>query len=169
MLLSAGCRSVTATNEESKDVYSGAPLVVKNDRYVRDQGPVSMIPRGVIYRTNGNYDNKVSVNLDPSRKELLSYPAPTDVNAGSAPAVMADGWLLDRRGGVGVNSAFLDWTYEEYSKLPSAPTRAEIMAHIIPDARVTTVVSLPMTAQEAIADTVRVNDFIRSLSKINVD
>lgn len=120
-----------------------------------------MLPRAVIYRTNGDYDDRVTVTLDATRTTLMSYPAPTDVNADSAPLVVADGWLLDRRGGIGPNTAFLDWSYAEYAAFPSVPSPADIMAHVIADARVTATRALPITASEALADTAVVNEFIR--------
>lgn len=156
VLLSAGCRS-NRVSEPVNDTYPEVPQVEKIDRTVRSQGPVTMLPRAVIYRTDGDYNDRVAVNLDASRSSLVSYPAPTDVSAASAPVVMKDGWLLDRRGGVGLNTAFLNWTYAEYSALESAPTPAEIMAHVIPGARVTAVRQLPMTASEALADTAAIN------------
>lgn len=42
------------------------------------------------------------------------------------------------------------------------PSIAEIMSHIIPEARVTAIRVLPLTATEALADTARVNTMIRS-------
>ncbi|MBD5246766.1 MAG: hypothetical protein HDS54_01190 [Barnesiella sp.] len=162
MVLSAGCRSAGAPAAVS-DTYPDLPEVVRIVPAPRGQGLQSAIPRAVIYRTNGDYDDHVVVNLDASRTGLESYPAPGDVSESSSPVVMADGWLLDRRGGVGLNSAFLDWTYAEYSHLPATPSPAEIMAHVIPDARVTAVTQLPIPAMEALGDTATVNAFIRQL------
>ena len=55
-----------------------------------------------------------------------------------------DGFLLDNRG-IGANTAFTSWTYAEYMAMPSAPSAAEIMNHILPDARVTEVYQMPFT------------------------
>ena len=162
-MLSAGCRS----NREAPsvdDTYLDIPQVVRVDRVVRDQGPLTAMPRAVIYRTNGDYNDLVTVTLDASRSSLVSYPAPTDVTVASAPLIMTGGWLLDRRGGIGPNSAFLDWTYAEYSRLSATPSPSEILDHVIPDARVTAVRRLPIAATEAMTDTVWVNDYIRQLA-----
>lgn len=168
MLLSAGCCSNKATGEvepQSKETTPDEAVAVKfRDGGMRGGGTVNFLPHGVIYRTNGNYDDNVTVMLDASRQALVMYPAPTDVSTASAPLVMADGWLLDRRGGIGDNTAFLDWTYAQYAQLPETPSQAEIMRHIIPSARVTAVKVLPMAATAALADTAAVNVFIRSLS-----
>lgn len=161
-MLSAGCRS-NRDAPSVDDTYPDNPQVVKVDRVVRDQGPLTAIPQAVIYRTNGDYNDRVTVTLDASRSRLVSYPAPTDVTVASAPLVMTGGWLLDRRGGIGPNSAFLDWTYAEYSRLSATPSPAEILDHVIPDARVTAVLQLLMPATEAMTDTARVNDYIREL------
>ncbi len=109
------------------------------------------MPRAVVYKTNGDYADRVFVNLAPDGT-LLSYPAPSDVTASSSGLSVGSGWLLDRRGGIGENSRFLKWTYSEYATLGGVPTKAEILAAIIPDARVTAVRVLPVPASEAIAD-----------------
>lgn len=161
-MLSAGCRSNPQASSQNDNLTAPLPEIVRNEDIVRDGAPLALQPRAVIYRTDGDYDDRVPVTLDASRTSIVSYPAPTDVTAASAPLVMADGWLLDRRGGICMNSAFLDWTYAQYAAMPHAPSIAEMMSHIIPEARVTAVRTLPLTATEALADTARVNTMIRS-------
>jgi len=46
------------------------------------------------------------------------------------PTKLADGYLLDNRG-ITENVAFTSYTYEEYSRLKSAPTETELMNKII--------------------------------------
>lgn len=94
-----------------------------------------------IYKTNGDYADLVPVTLNASRTELISYPAPGDLK-GAEPVKLDGGFLLDNRG-VGVNTAFTRWTYAEYSAMPSAPSAKEIMANIIPEARITEIYEMP--------------------------
>lgn len=125
-----------------------------------DTDVTDALPRGVVYRTSGNYDNNVAVILD-NKGELVSYPAPTDVTAASAPLKLENGWLLDRRG-IAVGAVFLSWTYAEYHAMRQAPTPAQIKAHILPGATVTELMRLPYTPAEALADTAAVNGWIRA-------
>lgn len=159
LLLSAGCRS-ERTATETVDSAPDVAAVEFRGGNMRGGSPAEMLPRAVVYRTNGDYNDHVAVTLDATRTSLVSYPDPADVSDASSPVAVADGWLLDRRGGIGLNSAFLDWTYSEYSRLPVAPSPAEIMARIITDARVTAVEALPIPATEAIADPAAVDSLL---------
>ena len=58
---------------------------------------------------------------------------------------LSGGYLLDRRG-VSANTAFTRWTYREYSAMESAPTASEIVAAILPGARVTEIYQMPFAA-----------------------
>lgn len=116
----------------NKDALKPAPAVDKGQR------DVAMTR---IYKTNGDYADKVPVTLNDSRTALVSFPAPSDL-VGAAPVALDGGFLLDRRG-VSANTAFTRWTYAEYSALPSAPSAEEIMKNLIPDARVTEIYSMP--------------------------
>ena len=114
------------------------------------ENSAAMIPKAVIYKTNGDYSKNVSVTLNGARNKVLSYPDPIDVSPDwSVPTAIADGWLLDRRGGIGTTTAFLDVTYAEYAKLPKAMSTAEILQHVIKTARVTEVAVLKITLSEA--------------------
>lgn len=120
----------------------------------------AVMPKAVIYRTSGDYNMNVPVTLNESGTALVSYPAPSDVAHGQTPIPLADGYLLDRRG-IGRNTAFTSYTYSEYAALKAAPSPQELMKSIIPGARVTEAVRLPMTATTAEADTAAVNAMIR--------
>lgn len=117
-------------------------------------------PRALVYKTNVPCPDKVAISLNSSRTAVLSYPAPSDVSAASAPLPLADGWWLDRRG-LGPNPAFIDMTYGQYAALPTAPSPAELMKMILPDVRVTEARRLDMTPQEAAADTAAVNALLK--------
>lgn len=89
-------------------------------------------PVVIIYKTKDNYDNRVPVILDETKTKIISYPAPADVyynNALALPVKLSNGYLLDNRG-ITPNVAFLNITYEEYSKLKEVPSPDELIKSI---------------------------------------
>ncbi len=131
------------------------------------------IPRAVIYRTNINVNDNVPITVSADGLRILSFPGPGDVGTFSTPIELADGWLLDRRGGIGQNTLFLTYTYSEYSELREAPAIQILLEHIIPQAKVTDTYRLDVTVQEALSDTASINNLIRKGSfgppRITVD
>lgn len=150
----AGC-GATKTAESGPSQNQIAEPIGQVER----DGGSAYIPRAVIYRTNGGYDNHVTVVLNPDGVTLHSYPGPGDVSTGSAPLHVADGWLLDRRGGISKNTRFLRWTYVEYHSFPQVPRKEVILRNIVPNARVTEAWRLPIPATPV--DTAAVNALIR--------
>ena len=110
------------------------------------------LPRAVVYKTNVPCYDNVAISLNATRSSVLSYPAPSDVSAASAPLQLPDGWLLDRRG-LGPNPAFISLTYKEYSALKTPPSPDELMKMVLPDVYVTDLMRLDRTPQQAEADT----------------
>lgn len=135
------------------------------ERYNTDASPVaslkavamasgpksSYLPRAVIYRMNGDYSDYVHVNLTPDHSGLASYPAPTDISDQSVPVSLGDGWYYDRQGGISLHSAFLKYTYAEYTKLKNVGS-TDLIRDIIPGATVVQCVTTPLTYSEANAD-----------------
>ncbi len=119
------------------------------------------MPRAVIYKTNVDVTDHVPVVLNADGT-FLSYPAPSDLNAGQTPVALADGWFLDRRGAIGRGTVFLKYTYKEYEALQQAPSPEQLRAAIMPGAKVTEAYRLPILASEARNDTAVVNNLIRS-------
>lgn len=119
---------------------------------------VSPVPRAIIYRTNGNYDENVPITMNGDR--IISYPAPSDLTS-ATPLPLANGYLLDRRG-ISSNTVFTTYTYPEYSAFSTAPALDALKSAIIPQARVTCIVRLPMTLHDALSDTAAVNRLIRN-------
>lgn len=73
----------------------------------------------IVYKTRADYSRFVPITLNSQRSAIQSYPAPTDVyydGEFALPIELADGYLLDNRG-ISSQTAFLNITYEEYSKL----------------------------------------------------
>lgn len=170
MLLTAGavsCRSPKAGTETAAPNNTAATAaqaqpatgsVLIGASPVRATKPANMLPKAVIYKTNGNYNDYVPVSLTADGRGLFSYPAPSDIGAWCLPVPLADGWLLDRRG-LGRNPAFTTYTYRQYAALPQAPTQQQLLNAINPQARVTVAVQLPLVAADV--DTAAVNSLIR--------
>lgn len=131
---------------------------VRGGEVVRGGRPNYALPRTVIYKTNGNYDDNVAIRLNPDGS-LLTFPGPGDVGEQSVPLRLADGWLLDRRGAVGSGTVFLKYTYREYHALAEPPSTAALKTAIIPGAHVTEAYALPRSVQRT--DTAAINALIR--------
>jgi len=90
-------------------------------------------PSCIIYRTRKDYSMYVPVTLLPDKSKIESYPDIRDIYYNgkfSVPTLLADGFLLDNRG-IGLQVAFLSYTYEEYSKLPSTPPATDMMSLLL--------------------------------------
>lgn len=122
---------------------SAGPLIVREaPSHLLGGGVHNALPQARIYRTSTDVDALVPVTINPIDGSLVSYPAPTDITANSMPVALRDGWWLDRRG-VGPDTRFINYTYSRYRDLSEAPSPAEILNAIMPDARVTEIVTLP--------------------------
>lgn len=157
----SGHRSATATMspEPTRQTVAGSGTLAAAGA----DAPVGITaPKAVAYRMSGDYADNVPVTLAPNGT-IISYPAPGDLTDRSAPILLGDGWWLDRRG-ISANSVFTRYTYSEYRALPAAPTPAELKASVIPGARVTVTLQLPMTVAEATADTAAANAAISRLT-----
>jgi len=65
--------------------------------------------------------------------KIISYPAPSDLSYEgdlAYPVKLKKGFLLDRRG-IGKNTVFTKFTYEEYSAMKTAPLLADLYESII--------------------------------------
>lgn len=88
-------------------------------------------PQAIVYKTKKNYDSNVAIILSADGSEIVSYPAPSDINPKTAlPFHLQKGYLLDNRG-IEKNVAFLSITYADYARLPKAPTKEELYRMII--------------------------------------
>jgi hypothetical protein len=91
------------------------------------------MPHVIVYKTRANYRDLVPVMLSKDKKKIVSYPGPGDVKTGSGyalPVLLHKGYLLDRRG-VGINTAFLKFTYEQYGNLKTVPSPGELYKMIV--------------------------------------
>lgn len=162
----AVAESESAVEESSVGVSldGDAPIIMRKGLNGLDQKPVvgvppMHLPKALLYKTSGNFNDRVPVQLSTDGKQLVSFPAPTDIPASPEPLVLADGWLLSPVG-VTASSVFTRWTYAEYRAMKQTPSPDEIMQAIIPGAKVTMTMQAPMTQSEAMADTTAVNEYI---------
>jgi hypothetical protein len=86
----------------------------------------------VIYKTKTDYSAYVPVLMNDSKEVIVSYPSPKDVfyNGKLAlPEKLGKGYLLDNVG-ISKNSVFTTYTFEEYSKLETAPSIERLLKSI---------------------------------------
>jgi hypothetical protein len=87
------------------------------------------LPSVIIYKTKGDYFNKVPVGLNEERTAIVSYPGKTNIR-GQEPIFLEYGFLLDKRG-INPNVAFLKYTYDEYLQLEEIPPLSVLFNDII--------------------------------------
>lgn len=98
-----------------------------NTGMINEQAPI------IVYKTVADYDIYVPVGLNSSGDQIVSYPAPADLYYNgelALPVKLKEGYRLDRRG-IGAQSAFTSYTYEEYSKMDAPPSLQELYDHIL--------------------------------------
>lgn len=89
----------------------------------------------MVYKTRADYLNKVPVQLSEDKKTIISYPSASDLKRKGSftfPVELAENYLLDRRG-IGLNTAFLEWTYETYFTEGGAPSVKDLKELIVDD------------------------------------
>ena len=90
-------------------------------------------PQTIIYKTKKDYSKFVPVILSEDKSKIVSYPHPKDVfykGELAYPTELKNGYLLDNRG-ININVAFLNITYEDYSKLEKIPLLLELFSMIL--------------------------------------
>ena len=133
LILLAGCRYAKKETMVTSDMQK----IEMNSGVITPQltggNPASTSPVVYIYKTKADYSHQVPVMMNEARTRILSYPAPGDLKMGDGlrlPTLLNKGYLLDNKG-IGPNVAFLTYTYEEYSQLPTAPSMTDLMSHIL--------------------------------------
>ena len=142
---------------------------------VKENNPVdySIGPATIIYKTKNDYFDKISVTLNDDKTKIVSYPGPKDVyyNGQLAyPTKLNNGYMLDNRG-INKNTAFLNITYEEYSKRTEAPSLSEMMNMIIDKEPFIEIYNCGTRYQykDIVNDLNKVIDFIRYILSIKVN
>lgn len=108
------------------------PEVLKVEDPVLNYG-VHASAKALVYKTRGDYYNRVPVLLNAEKNRIISYPDPIDLYRGSTPTLptrLKNGYLLDNRG-IGANVAFLTYTYETYGALKKLPELNQLMDSLL--------------------------------------
>lgn len=122
-------------------------------------GNQKMIPNATAFRMSGDYSKNVAISLLPDGS-LGYFPAPTDITADSEPISLGNGWWLNCQG-IGPNSVFTKYTFPEYSSLLEAPSPEQLKSSIIPGAKVTDFIELPMTQTEALGNMGEIKQYLK--------
>lgn len=163
LLSAVGCSSQKAAEAAPKAGLEAARGEASFGK-VRPGSQVQVLPKAVVYKTSRDYTDRVPVTMNETRTAIISFPDPSDLKSADGyakPLALQGGYLLDRRG-VNAQTAFLDYTYEEYAALPRVPTLAELKAHLLDTHPFREMYALPITASEARTDTDRCNAYVAS-------
>lgn len=139
-----GCSKKTGAVPESN---SAQPEVVRAVDPIGSR-PLGMVLKATAFQMSGDYSNNIAITLNEDGT-LAYYPAPSDITEASRPIALGNGWWLNRQG-LGPNSVFTKYTFDEYEKLPSVPSQADLKAAIIPGAKVSGWKRLSYPAGEAL-------------------
>ncbi|MBN2173481.1 MAG: hypothetical protein JW731_05080 [Bacteroidales bacterium] len=104
-----------------------------NKEEMKDKSRVKAGPPVIIYKTRDDYANRVPVTLNEDKTAIANFPGIKDIyfkGEFAIPTQLKAGWLLDNRG-IDQNVAFLEYTYDEYSKLGITPTGDELYQKIL--------------------------------------
>jgi len=92
-------------------------------------------PPAIVYKTKKDYYKHVPVTLSEDKSKIIAFPAQSDLKVNGKytyPTRLSSGYLLDNRG-VGKNTAFLRFTYDDYYTMDNIPTPERLMNYIIDD------------------------------------
>lgn len=125
-------------NNQDKNEQSNSSIesdTIFTDIALQEKAKFQPGPPVIVYKTKKDYSTNVPVTLTMDRKNISSYPGIKDLKIKGKfayPTPLKDGFLLDRRG-ISERVAFLDITYEEYSKLEKTPSSDELKNMILDD------------------------------------
>ena len=120
---------------------------------------IGYLPNATAFRMSGNYANNVAITLTDDG-QLLYFPDPTDITADSEPVSLGEGWWLNNQG-LGPNSVFTHYTFAEYASLPEVPSPEQLKLSVIPGAKVTDFMELPIKIGEANNNIEEVKEFVK--------
>ena len=87
----------------------------------------------VVYKAPKRFRDHVPVVLSSDKKKVVSYPDPADIRAGGnyvLPALLHKGFMTGGYG-IGSNSVFLQYTFNEYASLTHTPSPEELLKKVI--------------------------------------
>lgn len=113
-------------------IFSACSTVRKAETPLNNSSAMVPGPKAIIYQTTKDFSQLVPVILSDDGKTIESYPDIKDVfyNGQLAyPTQLHGGFLLDNRG-ISKNVAFIELTYDAYSKLAVTPTPEQLLKMI---------------------------------------
>lgn len=116
---------------EEHKTFSDLGKLKKDINLISDSYQI-MLPTVYIYKTKKDYSHLVPIIMDADRTRIVSYPAPSDLIRNgqlTLPTALDNGYWLDNRG-ITSNVVFLTYTYEEYAKMPVAPSKEDMLKHV---------------------------------------
>lgn len=165
LLMAIGCSHKTNTTTVSADKadtdYPVSTLPMKERIKVKVVKGSKAIPQATAFRMNGDYADNVAVTIG-NDGELSYFPAPTDITADSRPTKLTNEWWLNNQG-LGKNSVFTTYTFEEYAELSETPSPEQIKKAIIPGSGVTEFVALPFSISSAGSHLQEINEYLSEL------
>lgn len=149
-VLSIVCMMVVMMSCTKKNVPTGDAQYIPTvmERVTLSSPTSAMLPNATAFRMSGDYQNNVGITLNQNGV-ITYFPAPTDITADSAPISLGNGWWLNCQG-IGPNSVFTKYTFAEYAELSTIPSPEQLKKDVIPGARVTQFIELPMKLSEAL-------------------
>ena len=126
----------TAVKQEVKTEYTGDVTAIPEPDVEEAPGTVNVSgPAVIIYKTKNDYYDKVPVSLSEDKSMVASFPAITDLyykGEFALPTKLNNGYLLDNRG-ITKDVAFLNISYESYSRLDMTPPADLLMQMLLDD------------------------------------
>ncbi|MDR0371195.1 MAG: hypothetical protein LBH80_05010 [Prevotellaceae bacterium] len=126
-----GSRKTTA-NTHQGNKNDTIVLISVSEQMMTQNLTASQGPPAIVYKTAADFSDYIPVIMNRKKTEIISYPAPSDIyyeGRLAKPTVLKNAYLLDNRG-IDENVVFLNYTYEEYSLMDSAPTLSEMKNNI---------------------------------------
>lgn len=154
-LFLGGCK---AGKEASASTSSEPPVISTKPMMKGGQDDVHAIPNATIFRMSGDYSGNVAITLN-SDGTLAYYPDPSDITSHTAPYPLGGGWYLNRQG-IGPDSRFTTYTFEQYGSLGKLPSHKELLNAVIPGAEVTEFIEIPMSFSQALSEPETCRQFI---------
>lgn len=136
--------------EDSSTGRATLPVISTRPMLKGGHDETRAIPNATVFKMNGDYADNVAITLN-SDGSLAYYPDPSDISSRSTPYPLGGGWYLNRQG-IGPDSRFTSYTFEQYRALGKLPSHKELLDAVIPGAYVTEFMELPVTVHEAFAN-----------------
>lgn len=151
------CSSHKESVADNSGGYDDATVTASRRLPVMGSKPAA-IPKATAFRMSGDYSRNVAISID-AQGNITYYPAPSDISETSVPVFLGDGWWLNRQG-LGANSVFTKYTFDEYRALGHTPSLQELKESLIPGAKVTEMVRLPYSVGEANSHINEIKDYL---------